>query len=150
MVRRLAACAILVLAFSRFAVPGPPLPAELTDEAFWKLVTGLSEASGFFPSHNLISNEETFQHVIPEVKANVKPGGVYLGGGPEQNFTYIVALRPQMTFIVDIRHENLLEHLLYKALIEISSSRADFISRLFSRPRPPGLGPESTVQELFS
>jgi hypothetical protein len=149
-VRRLAACAILVVAFSRFAVAAASLPAELTDEEFWKLLTGLSENSGFFPSHNFLSNEESFQHVIPALKANVKPGGVYLGVGPEQNFTYIVALRPQMTFIVDIRHDNLLEHLLYKALIEISSDRADFISRLFSRPRPPGVGPKSTVQELFS
>ena len=32
-------------------------------------------------------------------------GGVYIGVGPEQNFTYIAA-RPEMAFIVDIRREN--------------------------------------------
>jgi hypothetical protein len=39
---------------------------------------------------------------------------------------------------------------MYKALIEQSSDRADFISRLFSKKRPPGLGPASSVVDLFS
>jgi hypothetical protein len=37
----------------------------------------------------------------------VKPGGVYIGVGPEQNFTYIAALRPRIAFIVDIRRQNI-------------------------------------------
>jgi hypothetical protein len=79
----------------------------------------------------------------------VKRQGVYLGVGPEQNFTYIAALRPSMAFIVDIRRGNLDVHLLYKALFELSTDRADFVSRLFSRPRPVGLGSQSSVSELF-
>ena len=63
---------------------------------------------------------------------------MYLGVGPEQNFTYIVALRPKLAFIVDIRRGNMNEHLLYKAFIELSADRADFLSRLFARPRPAG------------
>ena len=44
-----------------------------------------------------------------------------------------------MAFIVDIRRQNLLHHLLYKALIELSPTRADFLSRLFGRAKPQGL-----------
>ena len=65
-------------------------------------------------------------------------GGVYIGVGPEQNFTYIARLRPSTAFIIDIRRENRSLHLLYKALFEISRDRADFVSRLFSPARPAG------------
>src|SRR5262249_50791524 len=67
------------------------------------------------------------------------PDGVYLGVGPDQNFTYISALRPRMAFIIDIRRQNMILHLMYKAIIEASNDRADFLSRLFSRPRPATL-----------
>ena len=43
-----------------------------------------------------------------------------------------------MAFIIDIRRGNLHLHLMYKALFE-AADRADFLSRLFSRPRPEGL-----------
>ena len=72
-----------------------------------------------------------------------------LGVGPEQNFTYIAALRPKVAFIVDIRRQNMLEHMIYKALFEISADRAEFVSRLFSLTRPAGLSEQSTVDELF-
>ena len=127
-----------------------PLPARLSDQEFWRLSAELSEPNGFFRSENLVSNEHTFQYVVPALKRAVRPGGVYLGVAPDQNFTYINAIRPRMAFIVDIRRGNLLEHLMYKALFELSADRAEFLSRLFSKPRPPNLGPRSTVAELFS
>src|SRR6058998_851734 len=65
------------------------LPARLSDHAFWHLVVDFSEAGGFFRSDNLVSNETTFQHVIPELQRTLAPGGVYIGVGPDQNFTYI-------------------------------------------------------------
>ena len=77
-------------------------------------------AGGSFQSENFLSNENAFQTVIPELKATLPAGGVYLGVGPEQNFTYIVALRPRLAFIIDIRRGNLIEHLLYKAFVEMS------------------------------
>jgi hypothetical protein len=126
------------------------LPARLSDQEFWKLIADLSEPAGYFRSENLVSNEHTFQYVIPALTSAVKPGGVYMGVAPDQNFTYILALRPRMAFIVDIRRGNLIQHLLYKALIELSSDRADFLSRLFSKRRPANVGPRSTVDELFS
>src|SRR5262245_52006868 len=73
-----------------------------------------------------------------------------MGVGSEQNFTYIAALRPSIAFIVDIRRGNLDLHLVYKALFELSTDRADFVSRLFSRARPAGLGPASTAQQIFA
>src|SRR5207248_2442618 len=101
-------------------------------------------------SDNLLSNETTFQRIIPSVLQTAKPGRVYLGVGPEQNFTYIAALKPTMAFIIDIRHGNLDVHLLYKALFELSNDRSEFVSRLFSRKRPSGLTTKSTAPEIFS
>jgi hypothetical protein len=125
------------------------LPARLTDEEFWKLVTDLSEPGGSFPSPNFVSNELAFQAVLPHLAAGQKPGSGYIGVGPEQNFTYLVAVQPKIAFILDIRRDNLVQHLMYKALFEISSDRAEFLSRLFSRARPPDLDGSSTVQQLF-
>src|SRR2546430_14944461 len=101
-------------------------------------ISEFSEPNGYFRADNFVSNETTFQYVIRELK-KVTPGGVYLGVGPDQNFTYVVAMRPKIAIIFDIRRQNMLQHLMYKALIEMSSDRADFISRLFSRKRPEGL-----------
>src|SRR5262249_34149641 len=126
-----------------------PVPARLSDEQFWKLSATMSEQDGFFRSDNLLSNELNFQYVIPELLETSKQGRVYMGVGPEQNFTYITALKPAMAVIVDIRHGNLDVHLLYKALFELSKDRADFVSRLFSRSRPEGLGTGSTAREIF-
>src|SRR5438132_4341902 len=96
------------------------LPTRLSDEAFWKLVTDFSEPGGYFRSDNFVSNETMFQNVIPELKKTTKHEGVYMGVGTDQNFTYIVALQPKIAFIVDIRRQNMLHHLMYKALIELS------------------------------
>src|SRR5258708_25049580 len=77
----------------------PPLPAALTDQEFWQLVQDDSESNGFFDSDNLLSNETTFQYVIPRLKTLLPPGGAYLGVGPEQNFTYIIAVEPRIAFV---------------------------------------------------
>src|SRR5260370_35630985 len=101
------------------------LPPQLSDEAFWNIVTEFSEPGGYFRSDNFVSNETTFQYVIKDLK-KATPGGVYLGVGPDQNFTYIVAMQPRMEIIFVLRREDMLQHLMYKALIEMSSDRADF------------------------
>src|SRR6266571_6596421 len=130
----LALCFFLGIAWS-----AQELPVRLSDEAFWKLVTDFSEPGGRFASDNFVSNELATQHVLSELIKGRKAGGAYLGVGPEQNFTYIVALKPKIAFIFDIRRQNMIEHLMYKALFELAADRADFLSRLFCRPRPPGL-----------
>ena len=125
------------------------LPDRLTDREFWKLVTDSSEQDGSFRSDNLLSNEVWLQHVIPDLMKTAKPNRVYVGVGPEQNFTYMAALKPAMAFIVDIRRGNLDLHLVYKALFELSADRAEFVSKLFSRKRPDGLTGKSTASEIF-
>jgi hypothetical protein len=125
------------------------LPARLSDSVFWRLVTTTSEPGGYFRSDNFVSNETSYQWVIPELLRTTKTGGVYLGVGPDQNFTYLVALQPKIAFIFDIRRQNMLTHLMYKALLEQSADRADFLSRLFSRPRPPHLDTSSAPESLF-
>src|SRR2546421_1749680 len=114
------------------------IPREIADDTFWKMISDFSEDSGSF-RFEYMSNELQFQYVIPRLKENRKPGGVYVGVGPEQNFTYIAALQPKMAFIVDIRRQNMIEHLIYNAIFEMSSDRADFLTRLFSRRAPTGL-----------
>jgi hypothetical protein len=125
------------------------IPSRLADTTYWRMVTEFSEPSGNFPSDNLLSNETSLQYVIPELLRSTKPGGVYLGVAPEQNFTYLAALKPKIAFIVDIRHDNSLLLLVYKALFELSINRAEFTSRLFSRPRPGGLDTASTIEQLM-
>jgi hypothetical protein len=132
------------------ATPRPAIPDQLSDREFWNLVMEFSEPNGFFRSDNLLSNEVWMQYVIPELVEIARPGRVYMGVGPEQNFTYITAVRPSMAFIVDVRRGNLNLQLMYKALFELSTDRADFVSRLFSRPRPEGLSEASTVSDIFS
>jgi hypothetical protein len=125
------------------------LPSRLANAEYWSMVAGFSEPDGYFRSDNFLSNETGFQEIIPTLRKTVKPGGVYLGVGPEQNFTYIAAIQPRIAFIIDIRRQNMIEHLLYKAFFELASDRAEFVSRLFARPRPSGLSSASTAEEMF-
>lgn len=126
------------------------LPDRLSDQDFWQLSADLSEPNGQFQSDNLLSNEMVFPRIVPELVNAVKPGGVYLGVGPEQNFTYIAATKPRMAFITDIRRGNLELQLMYKALFEMSADRAEFISRLFTKPRPAGLQPNASARDLMN
>jgi hypothetical protein len=126
------------------------LPAQLTDREFMDLVTSLSEPAGSYPSENLVSNEVDYQKILPALVKRHAPGGVYLGVGPEQNFTYIANLEPRIAFIIDIRRGNRDLHLMYRALFELAETRADFVSLLFSIPRPSGLTEASTVAEIFA
>ena len=130
--------------------PGSRLPPRLSGPEFVKLITELSEPDGYFRSDNLVSNELYMQGVVPGLTRMVRPGRAYLGVGPEQNFTYMAAVRPAMAFIIDVRRGNLQLHLMYKALFELSADRTDFVSRLFSLKRPSGLGRHSTVQQIFA
>jgi len=126
------------------------LPSQLADQEFWQLSSSLSEPDGFFHSDNFVSNERSFQTVLSELSEGRQPGSAYVGVGPEQNFTYLLAVKPKIAFIVDIRRQNLIEHLMYKALFELSADRAEFLSRLLSRGRPAALDQNSSVEDLFS
>ena len=144
---------VLAIAFLVLAIvptrAADTLPTQLSDAAFWKMITDFSEPDGFYQYVVITSNETAYQEVLPQVSRSIAPGGTYLGVGPEQNFTYIAALRPKIAFIIDIRRDMMIEHLMYKAIFEMSADRADFVGNLFSRKRPPQLTSESTVGAIF-
>ncbi len=156
-VRRTVAAALLVCALGTAGVwaagaqapAADTLPARLGDQEFWKLSLDLSEPNGSFRSDNLLSNEIWLQYVLKDLQARAGSGGVYVGVGPEQNFTYIAALQPKMVFFTDIRRGNLHTHLMYKALFEMSADRAEFVSRLFTKKRPDTLTRTSTAPQIM-
>ncbi len=113
--------------------PTPGLEA-LSDAEFERLSLDLGEAPGYFDTDNLISNETSYQHVIPKLVEIAGKGGGYIGVGPDQNFTYVSNLEPQVAFLIDIRRDNLLELLYFKQLFEIAETPAQYLSSLLGRP----------------
>ncbi len=104
--------------------------------SFASRVAQLSERGGFFDTDNLISNERSYLHVVPALRESGVGGGAYVGVGPDQNFSYIAQVKPAIAFIIDVRRDNLLLHLLFKALFSMSDTRAEYLSLLFGRPIP--------------
>jgi hypothetical protein len=130
--------AILILFSSTVTAQKPP---KLTPEEFSGLIAEISEESGYFRYDNWVSNELSHQHVLDPLKEYNVKGGVYLGVGPNQNFTYIANIKPDLAFIMDIRRDNMLQHLVWKVAFEQSETRAEFFSFLFARPLDKKIGP---------
>jgi hypothetical protein len=143
------ALAMLANAAVPTRAPAQSVPARLADSTFWRMMQEYSEPWGTFRSENFVSNETSLQWVVPELARRIKPGGVYLGVAPDQNFTLITALKPGIAFIVDIRHQNAMQHLMYKALLEMSKSRAEFLATLFARAPLAGVDTASSAAALF-
>jgi len=115
-------------------------PAVQTAQpSFAQLVAELSEPGGYFDTDNLISNEKSYLHVVSQLEEEGVSGGVYIGVGPDQNFSYIGRIRPTAAFLIDIRRDNLLLHLLFKALFAASRNRLEFLCLLTGRPVPGDL-----------
>jgi hypothetical protein len=114
-------------------------PAQAPSSTFASRVASLSEPGGYFDTDNLISNERSYLQVIPELREARRADGAYIGVGPDTNFTYIAEVRPAIAFIVDVRRDNLLLHLLFKAIFELSATRAEYLARLLGRPAPTPL-----------
>jgi hypothetical protein len=136
MLRKIMFLAVFVLAFQALLLPAAPPSIEISKVQFAQYIDELSEPEGYFDTDNFISNETSYLHVIPDLKRQVKPGNVYLGVGPDQNFPYIAHTQPILAIIPDIRRQNMMQHLLYKALFDLSASRAEFVALLFSREAP--------------
>ena len=149
MLKRFILAVTLIVLVSVSALAADTLPGRYSDADFWRIVSDFSEPGGAFAFENFVSNEVSYQDILPELTKVVKPGRVYLGVAPEQNFTYIAAIRPKVAFVLDIRRQNMLQLLMYKALFEMSADRAEFVSRLFSRPKPAGLGTSASAEVLF-
>jgi hypothetical protein len=102
-------------------------------------IAALSERGGYFDTDNLISNERSYLQVLPDLRNAGIRGGAYIGVGPDTNFSYIAEVRPAMAFIIDVRRDNLLLHLLFKSLFAISESRIEYLAYLLGRPAPPAI-----------
>jgi hypothetical protein len=127
------------------------LPERLSDSAYWALLTHVSEPGGYFRiEDNYTSNEMEIGQLFSMIRGRGIAGDVYLGVGPEQNYTYIAAIRPKMAFIVDIRRQAVVQHLMFKAMFEMAADRADFVSILFSKPRPAGLDSTTPIERLWT
>ncbi len=126
------------------------LPEKLSATEFARLIRKFSEEGGEFHSDNLISNETSYLHIVDKLKQLNAPGGAYIGVGPEQNFTYIAKTRPRIVFIIDLRRLAVMQHLLYKAIFQLSPSRGEFLSRLLSIPLVKGKAPapNASINEL--
>jgi len=122
---------INILAFS--AVPAFVQTApEVSAAEFSRIVTEFSETGSAFHTDNWVSNELSYLEVIDAFRRYEIEGGGYIDVGPEQNFTYIAAIKPDIAFLIDIRHQNTMQHLVYKIIFEKSETRAGFLSMLFS------------------
>lgn len=112
-------------------------PSAQPRTTFAAEIASLSEPGGYFDTDNLISNERSYLEVLPDLDKRSVRGGVYIGVGPDQNFSYIAHVKPSIAFILDIRRDNLLLHLLFKALFEQTHTRIEYLALLFGRPVPP-------------
>lgn len=138
---------LLILLFIPLKGPGSePAPGRqdpggtrpLTAEDFARLSRELSEPGGYFDTDNLISNEASYLHVQGKMRELGVKGGAFIGVGPDQSFSYMAQIRPEIAFMVDIRRDNLLQHLFYKALFNLAEDRIGFLCLLFGRPAPAG------------
>ena len=118
------------------AVQAQSAPLVGNQADFAQLSQRLSERAGYFGSDNLVSNELSYQHVLGKLAEMELRGGVYLGVGPDQNYTYIAQIQPRLAIMVDVRRDAMLQHLLFKALFMMSRSRVEYLSLLFGRPLP--------------
>jgi hypothetical protein len=156
--------AILLITNATSAAGQSPARAQgqaegLSAAEFARLNRELSEEGGYFRSDNFTSNETPYLHVVDKLRRLGANGGAYIGVGPEQNFTYIAKIRPRIAFIVDIRRQAMIQHLMYKAVFHLSPNRAQFLSRLLSKPLPspqkekaasPNVSQNSSLEELLA
>jgi hypothetical protein len=149
---RLLLVAALAIGAATVASATPPAAFAPVQGTFAATVASLSEPSGYFDTDNLISNERSYLHVAPELRAlsaQAAKGGVYVGVGPDQNFSYIAQLRPSLAILIDIRRDNLLLHLLFKALFAESATRVDYLAMLTGRAPPPaGDWPRASIDQI--
>ena len=126
-----------VVAIAIVALLGGSVARLQSPGSFAAQIADLSEPGGFFDTDNLISNERSYLRVLPELSRRKVHGGAYVGVGPDQNFSYIAEIRPSIAFILDVRRDNLLLHLLFKALFAQARTRVEYLSLLFGRAVPP-------------
>jgi len=113
--------------------------AEDSLRDFGRVVARLSEPGGYFDTDNLISNESSYLHVVGALERYGVRGGAYIGVGPDQNFSYIARIRPRIAFLLDIRRDNMLQHLMFKALFANSRNRVEYLANWLGKKAPSDL-----------
>ena len=131
---------MVIAAMAPAACAGQGVGHVRADSGFAATVARLSEPGGYFDTDNLISNEASYLHAVGALRDPALKGGVYIGVGPDQNFSYIAHLEPRRAVIVDIRRDNMLLHLLFKSLFALSGDRMEYLRLLFGRPPPATTG----------
>ena len=140
----------LLAAFLMSAAASRVANASRDHKSFAALSARLSEPGGYFDSDNLISNETSYLHVMAKLSEMGVGGGVYIGVGPDQSFSYIAKIRPKLAIMIDIRRDNLLQHLLFKSLFGRARNRIEYLCEFFGKPVPKTRGWEArTVKELI-
>lgn len=135
---------------TRYSQPQQKPPESLSALEFSRLIRDISEEGGYFFSDNLISNETPYLTVVDKLRQLGTTGGAYIGVGPEQNFTYIARVRPRIAFILDIRRQAIIQHLMYKAIFHHSPNRVQFLSRWLSKPLAKDApSPDASLNELL-
>src|SRR6185295_13879545 len=124
--------ASVLLAYS----PNVARAQRTVDSSFAGVIARLSESGGYFDSDNIISNEASYLQIASQLTKVGVRGGVYIGVGPDQNFSYIALIRPRVAFMLDVRRDNMLEHLLFKSLFVSSRNRLEYLLRLFGKAVP--------------
>jgi len=122
--------------------------APISRADFAKYIEQWSEPEGYFDTDNFISNETSYLHIIPELQQRVRPGAVYIGVGPDQNFSYIARTKPSLAIIIDIRRQNMLQHLFMKALFDLAANRTEYLALFFARDVPV-VNRNATLPELL-
>lgn len=124
----------------RLGYPGVMRPEHLMDVVFpardqtiAKVVADLSEPDSGKSADNFVTNEDSFARVAGDLDRPGLREGVYLGVGPDQNFTYIAHAQPRLALILDFRRRNALVHLIHKALFALSPDRVSYLSGLLAR-----------------
>ncbi len=136
----------VILVTAAFAQSVPPLKPQ----EFSSLIQELSERGGHFSQDNWVSNELSYLEVLEPLQKHDIKGGVYIGVGPDQNFSYITKIKPDLAFFVDVRQLNRLQHLVYKVIFELTETRVEYFSLLFSTPveKDAAIGAKSNIEEL--
>ena len=132
MMRQLTLLGVLVFTWSC----GGHAQERAASTSFAEKVRELSEAGGFFDTDNLISNERSYLHVMDALAREGVEGGAYIGVGPDQNFSYVAQIQPVVAYMIDIRRDNMVLHLMFKAMFELAPTRLEFLSLLMGRATP--------------
>ncbi len=108
-----------------------------TDNNFSNIIKQLDDPpTGPSSADNLMTNEDSIASIVDQISKEVPKGQVYLGVGPDQNYSLMAQVEPSYGFILDYRKKNQLLHLFQKALVEISADQQTYLENFWGRNFP--------------